>query len=108
MRQQLLEQENKDLKDKLHQFITKDSGARVTYDSGMTRDVNTDKARFDLCLAGGIPYKDQMLTRFAELMQRGSAKYNARNWEKADSQEELDRFKESALRHMTTNCLMFQ
>jgi hypothetical protein len=81
-------------------FETKDSGKRAEFDSGMVRDTSEGKARFDLCLAKGVPYKEQMLTRFAELMQRGSIKYSARNWEQAESQEELDRFKESALRHM--------
>jgi hypothetical protein len=81
-------------------FETKDSGKRAEFTSGMVRDTSEGKARFDLCLAKGVPYKEQMLTRFAELMQRGAIKYSARNWEQAESQEELDRFKESALRHM--------
>jgi hypothetical protein len=33
------------------------------------------------------------------LMNRGAVKYGDRNWEKANSQEELDRFKASAFRH---------
>ena len=81
------------------EFETKDSGVRSTYDSGMVRDTNNGKARFDLIHPQGVPYKEQILTRFAELMSRGAVKYNARNWEKASGQEEMDRFKESALRH---------
>ena len=81
-------------------FETKDSGARLEYKSGMVRDTNEGKARFDLIHPRGIPYKDQMITRFADLMQRGSVKYGDRNWEKAIGQLELNRFKESALRHM--------
>lgn len=81
-------------------FETKDSGARLAYESGMVRDTNEGKARFDLIHPKGIPYKHQMITRFAELMQRGQIKYGDRNWEKAIGQSELDRFKESALRHM--------
>jgi hypothetical protein len=65
----------------------------------MMRDVDTDKARFDLIIPEGIPYSEQILTRFAELMGRGAAKYSDRNWEKAKTKEELDRFKESAFRH---------
>jgi hypothetical protein len=65
----------------------------------MVRDTSEGKARFDLIRAAGVPYKHQMITRFAELMARGAVKYNSRNWEKANSQDELDRFKESALRH---------
>lgn len=66
----------------------------------MVRDTDKGKARFDLIHPKDIPYKQQILTRFAELMSRGAEKYNARNWEKASGQEELDRFKGSALRHM--------
>lgn len=82
------------------EFTTKDSGERVEFDSGMKRDIQDDKARFDLCLPKGVPYKDQMLTRFAMLLERGRQKYGERNWEKADSPEELERFKQSGLRHM--------
>jgi hypothetical protein len=84
----------------MEEFITKDSGARAEFDSGMVRDLSVDKPRFDLLIPNGVPYEEQVLTRFAKLMQRGAKKYNARNWEKASGQEELDRFKESALRHM--------
>lgn len=81
-------------------FITKDSGKREEYDSGMVRDTNEGKSRHDLLYPIGVPYKDQFLTRVADLLARGSVKYSARNWEKASGQDELDRFKESALRHM--------
>jgi hypothetical protein len=81
-------------------FETKDSGKRLEYESGMLRDADSTKPRFDLIIPEGIPYEDQILTRFAGLMQRGANKYSARNWEKANGQAELDRFKESALRHL--------
>ena len=81
-------------------FETTDSGERLKYQSGMVRDISKDKPRFDLLIPEGIPYKEQMLTRFADLMQRGAQKYTARNWEKAEGPEELARFKESALRHL--------
>ena len=35
----------------------------------------------------------------AELMARGAEKYDARNWEKFQTQEALDRAKSSAMRH---------
>lgn len=73
-------------------FETKDSGARQEYASGMRRDLQTGKARYDL-----IP--EPMLTRWAELMMRGADKYGERNWEKAESEEELVRFVASAFRH---------
>jgi hypothetical protein len=84
----------------MEDFVTKDSGERVAFESGMVRDTDKSKPRFDLILADEIPFEDQMLTRFARLMQRGAEKYTAKNWTKANSQEELDRFKASALRHM--------
>lgn len=78
-------------------FITKDSGARQEYESGMRRDLQDGKPRFDLMIAK--THKHDMITRFAELLQRGAEKYSARNWEKANSEEELDRFMASAWRH---------
>lgn len=81
-------------------YETKDSGKRLEYDSGMVRDVNDGKARFNLLLPLGVPYKEQILTRFADLLTRGAIKYKAHNWEKANGESELERFKESALRHI--------
>jgi len=73
-------------------YETKDSGERVEFSSGMRRDTTKGKARYDL-----IPL--QILKRWAELVGRGAEKYGERNWELADSEEELDRFKQSAFRH---------
>ncbi len=81
-------------------FETKDSGERAKYDSGMVRDTDKGKARFDLIFPEGVPYKEQIITRFAKLMARGAEKYTQRNWEQARGKEEMDRFKSSALRHM--------
>jgi hypothetical protein len=81
-------------------YETKDSGVRSEYASGMVRDTQAGKPRFDLLLPKGVPYGEQMLTRFAELMARGADKYDERNWEKAGGQEELDRYYSSALRHL--------
>jgi len=81
-------------------YVTKDSGARAKFDSGMVRDTNDGKARFDLLFPLDVPYDAQFLTRVAELLARGAVKYDARNWEQATGGAELARFKESALRHM--------
>jgi hypothetical protein len=80
-------------------FETKDSGHRSEYKSGMVRDTQDGKPRFNLMYPLDVPYSEQMLTRLAELLERGMDKYGWRNWEKADSEEELIRFKESAHRH---------
>lgn len=81
-------------------FITKDSGKRQEYITGMVRDSQDGKPRFDLLLAANLPYGAQFLTRMAALAQRGAEKYTARNHEKSRTPEELDRFKASALRHL--------
>jgi hypothetical protein len=81
-------------------WTTKDSGVRSEYSTGMVRDTQEGKARFDLLFPKGVPFGAQMLTRFAELMERGAKKYDERNWEKARTQDELDRYHSSALRHL--------
>jgi hypothetical protein len=81
------------------QFITKDSGEREEFDSGMKRDTEAGKPRFDLMLPEGVPYDEQILTRFAMLLSRGAEKYDARNWEQGDSEDEIARAKSSAFRH---------
>ena len=73
-------------------YITKDSGERQEYESGMHRDLQIGKPRFDLI-------DQKMLLRWAHLMARGAEKYGEDNWRKANSEEELKRFKASAYRH---------
>lgn len=73
-------------------FETKDSGKRESYDSGMVRDTQDGKPRYDLI-------DEPMLTRWAELMARGAEKYGENNWRLANSEEELQRFKASGFRH---------
>lgn len=73
-------------------YITKDSGKRVSFKSGMVRDVQEHKPRYDL-----IPLF--ALKRLAELYGRGAVKYGDNNWQLANSEEELQRFKASAWRH---------
>jgi len=74
------------------EYITKDSGDRKEFASGMKRDSQTSKVRYDLVDMG-------MLKRWAELMGRGAEKYGDHNWKLANGAEELNRFKESAFRH---------
>ena len=78
-------------------YETKDSGHRVEFQSGMRRDATIGKPRYDLIIPRDC--REPMLKRWAELMERGASKYTERNWEQANSQEELDRFVESAFRH---------
>ena len=80
-------------------FTTKDSGERQEWSSGMHRDTETGKPRFDLIVPEGVPFEEQLLTRFANLMARGAEKYTERNWEQANSMEEVKRAESSAYRH---------
>jgi hypothetical protein len=75
------------------QFETKDSGEREEYASGMVRDVQDGKPRYDLL-------DRAFLRRWADLMARGAEKYGEENWRNANSASELSRFQASALRHL--------
>lgn len=70
-----------------------DSGNRVTFASGMVRDVDVNKIHYDLV------YDGPMLKRWARQLTLGAAKYALRNWMKAHTEDELTRFRESAARH---------
>lgn len=72
-------------------FETKSTKVKQ-YSSGMKRDTDENKPRFDL-----IP--PELLKRLAELYARGAIKYGDNNWRQANSQEEYDRMKASAWRH---------
>ena len=81
------------------EFITKDSGERAQFESGMQRDTQDGKPRFELMLPLDVPYEEQMITRLAALYGRGAEKYDERNWEQANSHDEMARMKASAFRH---------
>lgn len=80
------------------EYKTKDSGHRQEYESGMVRDLQDGKPDFSLLITE-LPYNKQLITRWAALMERGAIKYGRRNWQNANSDVELDRFKASAFRH---------
>ena len=81
------------------EYVVKDSGERLNFESGMVRDIETDKPRFDLICPLTQAFNKNLLYRWAMLLQHGSKKYSSRNWEKANSIEEFNRFKSSAWRH---------
>lgn len=56
-------------------FVTKDSGKRQKFDSGMVRDTQEGKPRYDLIPTEG-------LHRLADLYARGAEKYDDNNWQK--------------------------
>ena len=76
-------------------FTTKDSGQREEFSTGMKRDVQVNKPRYDLIGSGW-----NLIKRWAELVGRGAEKYGELNFEKAATEVEMNRFKSSALRHM--------
>jgi hypothetical protein len=80
-------------------FETKSSGEKMQFSTGMQRDVSKGKPAFHLITPQDLPYNEQMLTRWGNLMARGAGHYGSRNWEKAETTEELDRFMESAFHH---------
>lgn len=71
-------------------FVTKDSGKREKHQTGAVRDTREGKGRYDLMSIFA-------LKRYAEIMERGAAKYSNRNWEKGMP---ISRFLDSALRHI--------
>ena len=79
-------------------WITKDSGERASFESGMVRDVTTGKTLWHKVFDGPL------LRRWAELLTRGAEKYpdeeaGLPNWMLADGNTEWVRFRESAFRH---------
>ncbi len=75
------------------EFGLKDSGERKEFPSGMVRDITEGKIRWDLTHDGPL------LRRYAVHMTKGAEKYAPRNWLRASSPEERDRYRESAYRH---------
>jgi hypothetical protein len=80
-------------------YQTKDSGKHKQYDSGMMRDTSEGKPRFDLIQPIMLPYDQTMTYRLAMLLERGARKYSSRNWEKANSPEEMEHALASLGRH---------
>ena len=71
-------------------YVTKDSGGRESFASGMVRDLRSGKGRYDLITPFG-------LKRLADVYERGAQKYDDRNWEKGAP---YCRFIDSAMRHI--------
>jgi hypothetical protein len=72
-------------------YTIKDSGKRQEFSTGMQRD-SGDKIQYDL-----VP--QFIIDRMANHLTAGAKKYSSRNWEKACTIEELERFIASAERH---------
>lgn len=86
-----------DIKDEVD-FIVKDSGKRQEFTSGMVRDTQEGKTDYTVILDG------PMLDRWAVHLTKAKLKYpdikpGVANWTLAAGEEELQRFKKSAMRH---------
>jgi len=75
----------------MNDYKIKDSGKRQEFSTGMQRD-SCEKIRYDL-----VPMF--IRERLAEHYTKGAKKYTLRNWEKAKTESELERFIASAERH---------
>ena len=74
-------------------FRVNDGGGRQEYASGMVREPITGKIQYDLVFDGPL------IERLAIHLTKGAEKYEPHNWMKANSAEEMERFKQSASRH---------
>lgn len=79
-------------------FVVKDSGERLDFASGMTRDTSEGKTDYELIFNG------PMVTRWAEHLTKGAVKYpdpevGKANWMRAEGLAEKVRFRKSAVRH---------
>lgn len=78
--------------DKESDFVVKEAPDRANFPSGMNRGSQRGKTNYRL-----IDWS--FLTRLANHLTKGAEIYGRDNWRKANSQEELDRFLDSANRH---------
>ncbi len=79
------------------EYTIKDNGDRMQFESGMVRDTAEDKINYALIIPEHS--KNPMIKRWAKHLTLGAKKYAKRNWEKAEGVEEMERAKESAIRH---------
>lgn len=73
-------------------WLTKDSGKREVFASGLQRDSGLKPLYTEVYFP--------LVKRHAELMMRGAVKYERGNWKKACTHEDLERFKDGLFRHV--------
>lgn len=83
----------------------KSSPDMAEFDSGARRSSAEGKPKFGYLLVPGMPYDRQMLARTARRMEEGAVLYGEHNYQKMNTVEELQRAKESLLRHAIQYCL---
>jgi len=77
----------------MSKFEVKDSGKREEYKGGMVRDTADGKINYALALDGPL------FERLSIHLTKAAKKYGRGNWLLAGGEEELKRFKDSAVRH---------
>jgi hypothetical protein len=82
----------------MSEFVIKDSGVRAEFAGGMVRDTQTGKVDFWRLFQGPL------VDRYAVHLTKGATKYpdvtpGVPNWTLAAGDEELARFRASAVRH---------
>jgi hypothetical protein len=80
-------------------YVTKDSGEKAVHSDGVQRDTQVGKTKFTLMFPRGVPMREQLFTRVAELYTRGGEKYGDRNWENSCAPDTLDHHLEALWRH---------
>lgn len=81
------------------EYKIKDSGKRKNYKSGMHRDITEGKAIYPLLIPEYLPLRESLLHRWAMWATKGIHKYGRRNWELANTEEELQHFIDALGRH---------
>lgn len=74
------------------EFTIRMTDERVS-STGVSRDTTEGKINYALV------YDGPMLKRWAEHLTKGAKLHGARNWTKASTQEDFERFREGAARH---------
>lgn len=82
-------------------YQTKDSGKREEYKSGMRRDTQEEKPRFDLILPEGQKYTETLIYRWAMLLYRGGVKYGEmiEEWRSVPSLKDIEVSNLGRVRH---------
>lgn len=78
------------------------------YSSGMKRDTDEGKPFFGYLFPSMIPYEEQLLTQIAIDLKGGADLYGARNFELANTTEEIRRYAESLRRHTLNHALWLE
>lgn len=86
--------------EKVAPLLSQDTSSVATFSGGGVRSSDEDKPHFEQLQVSDLSYEDQPLTRAAQRMAEGAKTYGARNHEKMNDREALERCYGSSLRHL--------